>query len=400
MKKKAIPGVGIFKDRAGKDYQFWRVRLGKRFTGGKVVKKSFHTHKAACDWVDEQKKAKTENGARVFELTPPQVAESVDAFKRIGGKASLTEVVDFWFKHACPVGGTKAFEAVTSEFLKSREAMNCKPTTMRNYRSSIKILNEEFGKEEIHDIRKADIEDWIAESDWEPRTRRNYIVTLITLFNYAIGSEYCVTNPAERVPRPILDDTPPGILTPPQAIALLAATGACMPEMIPGIAIGLFAGLRRSEVCALDWSEIDLKAKTIEVKAAKAKTRQRRIVTIQDNLLAWLEKPCLMKGPVAPDVDVFGERLKHLVKGRKPAGDDPGRPAIVHEWPHNALRHSFGSYHYASFKNENLTAAEMGNSPGVVFKHYRAVVKEEEVAAYWAIRPGQLAETEAPAGKC
>jgi integrase len=125
-----------------------------------------------------------------------------------------------------------------------------------------------------------------------------------------------------------------------------------------------------SEICALDWSEIDLKAKTIEVKAAKAKTRQRRIGTIQDNLLAWLEKPCLLKGPVAPDVDVFGEKLKHLVKGRKPTDDDPGRPAIVQEWPHNALRHSFGSYHYARFKNENLTAAEMGNSPGVVFKHY------------------------------
>jgi hypothetical protein len=93
------------------------------------------------------------------------------------------------------------------------------------------------------------------------------------------------------------------------------------------------------------------------------------------------------KGPVAPDVDVFGERLKHFVKGRKATDDDPGRPAVVQEWPHNALRHSFGSYSYGKSKSENLTAAEMGNSPAVVFKHYRALVKPEDVTAYWAIRP-------------
>jgi hypothetical protein len=29
----------------------------------------------------------------------------------------------------------------------------------------------------------------------------------------------------------------------------------------------------------------------------------------------------------------------------------------------NVLRHAFGSYHFALHRNENLTAAEMGNSP-------------------------------------
>jgi integrase len=279
------------------------------------------------------------------------------------------------------------FEAVANEFIKSRDAMQCKATTMRNYRSAIKILNEEYGQVEIHSIRKADIEDWIGESEWKPRTRKNYIVTLTTIFNYAISSEYCATNPAERVPRPILDDNPPGILTPDQAQALLAAALDCMPEMAAPIAIGLFAGLRRSEICALDWSEIDLDARTIEVKAAKAKTRQRRIVKIQENLLEWLLKAAKKTGEVAPDVDLFGERLKHLVNGRAASKDDPGRPPVVKEWPHNGLRHSFGSFHFGKFKNENLTAAEMGNSPGVVFKHYRAVVKPPEVDSFWQITP-------------
>jgi len=300
--------------------------------------------------------------------------------------------VDYWLKHACPKGGTRTFEAVTDDFIKSRQTMNCKSTTMRNYRSAIKMLNEEFGQVEIHGIRKADIEDWIAESEWKPRTRKNYIITLSTIFNYAISNEYTVVNPAEHVPRPILEDKPPGILTPAEAENLLAAALDCMPEMAAPIAIGLFAGLRRSEICALDWSEIDLEARTLEVKAAKAKTRQRRIVTIQENLVEWLLKAEKKKGDVAPDVDLFGERLKHLVNGRAANDDKPGRPAVVKEWPHNGLRHSFGSYFFGKTKNENLTSAEMGNSPDVVFKHYRAVVKQPDVERYWQITPYSVAK--------
>lgn len=387
MKEKRVSGVNIFKDDDGKGNVFWRVMLGKRYTGGKVIKKSFDTKAEAKKWFAEQHKPKVANGAHFFELTPTQVGEAVDAYKRIKGKGALTEIVNYWLKHACPTGGTRLFEAVTEEFIKSRQAMNCKETTMRNYRSSIKILNEQFGSEEIHAIRKPDIEDLLVESEWTPRTRKNYIVTLTTIFNYAITSDYCAANPAANMPRPILDDKPPGILTPVEAEKLLAAALDCLPEMAVPIAIGLFAGLRRSEICVLDWAEIDLDGRMIEVKAGKAKTRQRRIVTIQDNLLEWLLKSSKKDGKVAPDIDLFGERLKHLVNGRAATENDPGRPPVVKVWPHNGLRHSFGSYHFGKFKNENLTAAEMGNSPGVVFKHYRAVVKQPEVDSYWQITP-------------
>jgi hypothetical protein len=190
--------------------------------------------------------------------------------------------------------------------------------------------------------------------------------------------EYCPANPPARIQRPILDDNAPGILTPVQAEALLQTAKECLPEMVAPVAIGLFAGLRRSELCALDWSEIDLAAAHIEVKGIKAKTRQRRLVTISDNLAEWLRPYSQGSGPVAFNVDLFGEKLRHLVQGRPKTNYDPGRLAIIAEWPHNALRHSFGSYLFAKCENENLTAAEMGNSPAMVFKHYRALVIPHE----------------------
>lgn len=249
------------------------------------------------------------------------------------------------------------------------------------------MIGEEWDSLPLTEIKRQDIEDWLAETEWSGRTRKNYLVTLTTVFGWAMDREYCGENPAARIERPILDDSVPGILTPDQAKALLNAATSFAPEMVAPIAIGLFAGLRRSEICALDWSEIDLKAHHIEVKGIKAKTRQRRLVAVSENLLAWLTPHAKETGLVAPGIDAFSEKLKQLVRGQPATATEPGRPAVVAEWPHNALRHSFGSYFFSKTKNENLTAAEMGNSPGMVFKHYRAIVKDKATQAYWKLRP-------------
>lgn len=60
---------------------------------------------------------------------------------------------------------------------------------------------------------------------------------------------------------------------------------------------------------------------------------------------------------------------------------------VVSPWPHNASRHSFGSYYLGLTRNEQITASEMGNSPAMVFKHYREIVHPEDVERYWKIMP-------------
>jgi integrase len=90
----------------------------------------------------------------------------------------------------------------------------------------------------------------------------------------------------------------PGILSPKQAIKLLTCAKEKDSELVPSIAIQLFAGLRRSEVAALDWNEIDLAENHLEVKAAKAKTRQRRLVNIQPALADFLDHNHPETGPV------------------------------------------------------------------------------------------------------
>jgi integrase len=117
------------------------------------------------------------------------------------------------------------------------------------------------------------------------------------------------------------------------------------------VAICLFAGLRRSETLALTWEDIDLERCHIIVAGHKAKTRKRRLVTIQPNLAKWLK---------------LGGDLP--IKNRDNALTAAYR-LIGPNWPANALRHSFVSYHLAMFNDVGKTALEAGNSPEMVFRH-------------------------------
>ena len=81
----------------------------------------------------------------------------------------------------------------------------------------------------------------------------------------------------------------PEILSLEQCRRLLAAAAGCRDGvLVPYVALGLFCGIRPTELSRLSWKEIDLDQQTVTVGAKLAKMRQRRIVAISDNALEWL----------------------------------------------------------------------------------------------------------------
>ena len=86
------------------------------------------------------------------------------------------------------------------------------------------------------------------------------------------------------------------------------------------------------------------------------------------------------------------------IKLAHPAGIEPAtyrrkfaaalKAAWIEHWPHNALRHSFASYHLALHKDAAKTALELGHTESVtLFRHYREIVHSAEADAFWAIFP-------------
>jgi hypothetical protein len=61
--------------------------------------------------------------------------------------------------------------------------------------------------------------------------------------------------------------------------------------------------------------------------------------------------------------------------------------AVGIEWPRNVLRHSFITYRIAKVKSADQVALEAGNSPDIIFKHYRELATEEVADQWFGILP-------------
>ena len=147
--------------------------------------------------------------------------------------------------------------------------------------------------------------------------------------------------------------------------------------MVPGLAVGLFAGLRVAELKAILWENINFAARRIHVPKGIAKTRRERHVTIEDNLLQWLTPYRKDAGLVAPDGQKWRSRLDNVVK-----------KAEV-KWLHNGMRHSFASYHVAKYQDSAKTAFQLGHGrdTDMLEDHYKQLRTPEEAEQYWNIRP-------------
>ena len=136
----------------------------------------------------------------------------------------------------------------------------------------------------------------------------------------------------------------------------------------------------------LDWQNVKLDRGHIEITAANAKTASRRIVPILPNLAAWLKKSAKPAGKIfAPTRAYFHELQRELSKRT----ETPTLPAVP--WKHNALRHSFISYRVADIKNVAQVALEAGNSPAMIFGHYRELVTADDAKTWFSIMPPRRA---------
>jgi integrase len=220
------------------------------------------------------------------------------------------------------------------------------------------------------------------------RTKNNYLQAINVLLEFARKQKYLPRDFAvmDEVDQSEEADFDIEIFTADEITKILAAV---RDDARPALAIGAFAGIRTAEVCRLDWSEVNLDEGLIEIKKGNAKTRSRRLVPITPNLALFLKdagQAC--SGPVWPNSEPF------LFDLMRDAGKDSGV-----KWKHNALRHSFISYRVAKIRNVNEVAMEAGNSPDMIFKHYRELVTEKEADAWFGVTPDAVKAAKAKMAK-
>jgi integrase len=326
----------------------------------------FFTSKVAADlWAKERNKALDKLGVEGVEF--PEL-------KSFG--KTLRDAVQHYVAYLKATERSCTAEQLVDKLLAAKRADGAKEGYLRFIRTRLNVFAKAFADRNVSTITTNEIDDWLRSLPHGRRTRNHYRQHVVLLFNHAVRAGYATANPATNAVKVKVAYTEPGILTVDETARLLDAAPL---TILPAVAIGAFAGLRRAEIDRLDWSEVDFESGLIEIKAAKAKTGARRFVTIQSNLREWLLPLRQHKGNVTP------EGFRVLFKQARAA-------AGIKQWPDNALRHSFASYHLAHFNNAALTSMQLGHlDSGVTYAHYRQLVTPKNAERYWNLRPSASA---------
>ena len=156
-------------------------------------------------------------------------------------------------------------------------------------------------------------------------------------------------------------------------------------EFLPCLAIGGFAGLRTSEILALDWQDVRLAERTIKVSHRKARCAGTRLAPITDNLAKWLWALARKSGPIWPHGQTWRERARSIAAAQNATAEAAG----LLPRRHNSLRHSLCTFRVAATQDVPRTALEAGNSAATIFSHYRALATAAEGKAWFALEPRQ-----------
>ena len=386
------------------------VDIPVKITGTVRQRKKFTSKADAELHADTVYQGSRTQGADFFSLTDQQRREAVSVLPKLEAAGlSLSEAVNFAIDHLRPAGGRKSMSEVAEEVVESKkmryERGDLRERSYRDFRHRVNRFGASFTELPVYEVTVNHVKDWLVSLDHKsPRTTRNDLAALAEVFKYAKQKRYLAIDPLDHltdVDRKELcgrnnEGREPSILTLNEAERLLT-TAQANPELelLAAVTLGLFCGLRTEEIKRLSWKDVhmDTDQPVVTISAAIAKKRRIRHVDIPANALKWLTLANKQTGQIALNTHYndFQKRFRKLLKLAGWGLKKEGR--WVSGWKTNALRHSFGSYHYAMTGAPLETSRLLGHTSNdqVLFDHYRALSTKADGKAYFAITPATTA---------
>ncbi len=392
--------TGVF----GYSYQ---VDIPEGVTSGKRIRKQFTSKKEAESFAKEQYDGLKNQGVPYFDSTPQERNEFVEVLPQLRDAGlSLKQAVSFALERIRPKGGDKYIRHIISELLAHKEKLltrkQLRPDTVKSFRSKSKFISEEFGGLLIKDLKIEEVILWINSMELRDRTKKNYLTCLNEILSYAKNKQYIFDNILDSLTtyeRKELfseqEDSEPGILTIEESRRLIhAAYDNPGLGLLPVVTLALFCGIRTEELQRLKWEDVRLKEKFVLISASIAKKRKIRSVSLSSNAIAWLSSCAKKEGLIYDSREKLSYNSQFSLLLRKAEFLDPGgrknsNGQVAICWKKNAMRHSFGSYHYALHDDAKKTAKELGHgdSTDMLFTHYRALTTKQLAKQYFSIYP-------------
>jgi integrase len=266
--------------------------------------------------------------------------------------------------------------------IRTRSGDRYKPSTIASYEEALRLrVLPELGGARLSEVRRADLQelvDQLQADGLKPSTIRNTLMPVRAIYRRAERRDQVAVNPTTRLELPAVRGRRERIASPSEASQLLAALPAGDRALW---ATAMYAGLRRGELRALAWDDVDLAANVIRVERSwdtrpgaevdEPKSRAgRRTVPIPSLLRTELLEHGLRSG-----------RREGLVFGR--AATEPFDPSTVlararRAWAAAKLepiglhecRHTFASLAIAARVNAKALCTYMGHA-GVAITYDR-----------------------------
>ena len=388
--------------RTGEIYRLGNGTFKTHFRfGGTPRQNTFGSFDAAFLFLDKEFSTLDSNQANSRTLYP--VSQNLqyyyDLEQRLrteGNGETLAQAVDFLIARSRHGRfEPKTVSACMAAFLRYQETQGVTKIHGKTLKKHFKGFEKDFGFRLIHEISTQEITDWLAsqvdpkaKKQWSVKTRRSVRGSLVSLSIYA--QEQLKALPKnEKTEFQLVKNAKPDtkkpveIYTPTELEKLLLKALETDIELLPGLIVGNFLGLRPYEFHAeslsrppLTWEEFNWDDKVLHVTGQKVRTKSTRDIPIQPAAEAWLEPFKELTGSMWRYTKAYEDKMNAL---RRKAGV---------ESLHDGYRHSYCSHRIRQLKqNFDLLAAEMGNSPREIQASYKRNVTDKQADAWFGLMP-------------
>lgn len=218
------------------------------------------------------------------------------------------------------------------------------------------------------------------------RTRNNYRGAFCTLFSFARAKQYLprdIKTEAEyiqiagekKTKKELAVGLRRKIYTPSELQTILDA----LPDRwIPFVALGALAGIRTAEIHRLQWEDVNFERKYIEVEKDQAKMGSRRVISMSEQLIAWLKPLSQKAGWVIPH---YAHDSTLNIEFRKE------REKIPVPMIQNGHRHSYATYRIWEIGDESKVAWEMNTSVRKLHANYFSPADELALKEWKLVLP-------------
>jgi len=218
-----------------------------------------------------------------------------DVFKKRKSKAKQGFVkhkeAEAWVKKQLEIfeGGyapkDASFSAIADEWYKLKEKLHLSPATLDYYKRYKNHFKGVFGLMPITEISERVLQNYISNNNETMYVFEQQIKVLSGIFSYCLKRRIIKENPLLFVDFPIgyKEHAPKdrNIYTETELTTLLKNLYADNSKLINPVILAVYFGLRRAEVCALKWDDINVSEKKLKINKAYVLNSEKTTKTLR-----------------------------------------------------------------------------------------------------------------------